>query len=126
MFCGLPRQVPQDFVLDDVYKTCYFTHRFVQIGGGVAMGDLVSRMKLSEVRSKLTQLDKLLKPGEALQINKRGKAYARIELIGEMDRYDRVLNSINSLPEPKEKLRAVAQNYKSILYGSNNANSKRL
>ncbi|GAH44885.1 unnamed protein product, partial [marine sediment metagenome] len=93
---------------------------------GVAMGDLVSRMKLSEVRSKLTQLDKLLKPGEALQINKRGKAYARIELIGEMDRYDRVLNSINSLPEPKEKLRAVAQNYKSILYGSNNANSKRL
>ena len=81
------------------------------------MGNLVSRMKLSEARSKLTQLDKLLKPGEALQINKRGKAYARIELIGEMDGYDRVLSSIDSLPEPKGKLRAVAQNYKSVLYG---------
>ena len=55
----------------------------------------VSTMKLSEARSKLTQLDKLLLPGEALQINKRGKPYARIELIGEMDGYDRVLNSIN-------------------------------
>jgi len=74
-------------------------------------------MKLSEARSKLTQLDKLLKPGETLQINRRGKAYARIELIGEMDGYERVLNSIESLPEPKGKLLAVAQNYKSILYG---------
>ena len=81
------------------------------------MGDSVSKMKLSEARSKLTQLDKLLKPGEALQINKRGKAYARIELIGEMDGYDRVLSCIDSLPEPKGKLRAVAQNYKSVLYG---------
>jgi len=74
-------------------------------------------MKLSEARSKLTQLDKLLKPGETLQINRRGKAYARIELIGEMDGYERVLNSIESLPEPKGKLLAVAQSYKSILYG---------
>ena len=90
------------------------------------MEDLVSEMNLSEARSKLTQLDKLLKPGEALQINKRGKAYARIELLGEKDRYDTVLDSINGLPEPKEKLRAVAENYKSILYGSNNANPKRL
>jgi hypothetical protein len=89
------------------------------------MGELVLKMKLSEARSKLTQLDKLLKPGEALQVNKRGKAYARIELLGEMDRYDAVLKSIDALPEPKEKLRPVAQNYKSILYGSNNENSKR-
>lgn len=81
------------------------------------MRDSVSKMQLSEARSKLTQLDKLLKPGETLQITRRGKAYARIELIGEMDGYDRVLNSIESLPEPKGKLRAVAQNYKSILYG---------
>ena len=86
------------------------------------MRNSVSIMKVSEARSKLTQLDKLLKPGETLQVNKRGKAYARIELIGEMERYDTVLDSINGLPEPKEKLRAVAQNYKSILYGSNNAN----
>ncbi len=90
------------------------------------MGNSVSIMKVSEARSKLTQLDKLLKPGETLQVNKRGKAYARIELIGEMERYDTVLESINGLPEPKGKLRAVAQNYKSILYGSNNANPKRL
>jgi len=75
------------------------------------------KLKLSEARSKLTQLDKLLKPGEALQLTKRGKAYARIELLGEVNRYDAVLKSIEALPEPKEKLRPVAQNYKSILYG---------
>jgi len=81
------------------------------------MRNSVSKIKISEARSKLTQLDKLLKPGETLQINKRGKAYARIELIGEMDGYDRVLNAIEELPEPKGKLRMVAQNYKSKLYG---------
>ena len=82
------------------------------------MRNSISKIKISEARSKLTQLDKLLKPGEALQINKRDKAYARIELIGEMDDYDRVLNAIESLPETKGKLRAVAQNYKSKLYGN--------
>ena len=81
------------------------------------MRNSVSKIKISEARSKLTQLHKLLKPGESLQISKRGKAYARIELIGEMDGYDRVLNAIEDLPEPKGKLRAVAQNYKSKLYG---------
>ena len=82
------------------------------------MRNSVSKIKISEARSKLTQLDKLLKPGETLQINKRGKAYARIELIGGMDMYDKVLNSIENLPEPKGKLRSVAQNYKSKLYGN--------
>ena len=77
------------------------------------------KLKLSEARSKLTQLDKLLKPGEVLQLTKRGKAYARIELLGDMDRYEVVLKSIEALPEPKEKLRPVAQNYKSMLYGNN-------
>ena len=81
------------------------------------MRNSVSKINISEARSKLTQLEKLLKPGEALQISKRGKAFARIELIGEMDGYDRVLNAIEDLPEPKGKLRAVAQNYKSKLYG---------
>lgn len=81
------------------------------------MRNSVSKINISEARSKLTQLEKLLKPGETLQINKRGKAFARIELIGEMDGYDRVLNAIEDLPEPKGKLRAVAQNYKSKLYG---------
>ncbi len=74
------------------------------------------KLKLSEARSKLTQLDKLLKPGESMQVTKRGKVYARIELLGEMDRYEAVLKSIEALPEPKEKLLPVAQNYKSVLY----------
>ncbi len=75
-------------------------------------------MKLSEARAKLTQLDKLLKPGECLEISRRGKAYARIELVGEVDAYDRVLNSIANLPEPDSKLQPVAESYKSILYGN--------
>ncbi|MBA7691372.1 hypothetical protein ES703_99915 [subsurface metagenome] len=87
------------------------------------MEESVSKMKLSEARSKLTQLERLLKPGEALQVTKRGKAYARIELLGEMDRYEAVLRSVEALPEPRLKLRPVAQNYKSILYGSNSENS---
>ena len=74
------------------------------------------KLKLSEARAKLTQLDKLLKPGESMQVTKRGKVYARIELLGEMNRYEAVLKSIEALPEPKEKLRPVAQNYKSVLY----------
>ncbi len=90
------------------------------------MREVLLKLKLSEARSKLTQLDKLLKPGEVLQIDKRGKAYARIELLGEMDPYEKVLKSIDALPEPKGRLRPVAQDCKSFLYGSNNENSNRL
>ncbi len=81
------------------------------------MGEAVLKMKLSDARSKLTQLDKLLQPGEVIQLTKRGKKYARIELLGEMGRYETVLKSIESLPEPKGKPRPIARNYKSILYG---------
>ncbi len=81
------------------------------------MEESLLKMNLSEARAKLTQLDKLLKPGEAMQLTRRGKAYARIELVGKMDRYETVLKSIDALPEPKKKLRTVAQNYKSNLYG---------
>ena len=63
------------------------------------------------------RLDKLLKPGEALQINKRGKAYAIIELVEDADPYEKVLNAIEGLPEPEEELRTVAKNYKANLYG---------
>ncbi len=84
------------------------------------------KLKLSEARAKLTQLDKLLKPGDILQITKRGKAYARVELLGEMDLYETVLKSIEILPEPKEKLQSIAQNHKSFLYGNDDDNSKRL
>jgi len=80
------------------------------------MQESLLKLNLSEARAKLTQLDKLLKPGESMQITKRGKVYARIELLGEMDRYEAVLKSIEALPEPKEKLLPVAQNYKSVLY----------
>jgi antitoxin (DNA-binding transcriptional repressor) of toxin-antitoxin stability system len=90
------------------------------------MGELVAEIKLSDARSKLTQLDKLLKPGEALKITKRGKAFARIELLGEMDQYDIVLRSIEALPEPEENLRPIAQNYKSIVYGNNNEYPQRI
>jgi hypothetical protein len=81
------------------------------------MRNSVEKIKISEARSKLTQLDKLLKPGETLQIDKRGKAYARIELIGEANAYDKVLRAIKELPEPKGKLREVAQKYRTKLYG---------
>lgn len=81
------------------------------------MRNSVSEIKISEARSKLTQLDKLLKPGEKLQINKRGKAYAIVKLIGDIDDYERVLSAIERLPEPDGKLRTVAQNYKLKLYG---------
>ena len=79
-------------------------------------------IKLSEARSKMTQLDKILKPGEVLQITKRGKAYARLQLITESDRYDEVLKSIEALPDSNGKKRPVAQSYKSFLYGKGGSN----
>ena len=82
------------------------------------MGDTVLELNLSEARTKLTQLDKLLKPGESLLVNKRGKPYARIELLGHIDKYGQVLESIEALPEAPQELLSVAENYKSILYGS--------
>jgi hypothetical protein len=73
-------------------------------------------INLSEARAKLTRLDKILKPGEVLHITRRGKAYARLELITETDRYDEVLKTIEALPEPNGKKQAIAQSYKSYLY----------
>ena len=80
---------------------------------------MTDSIKISEARSKMTQLDKILKPGEVLHITKRGKMYARLELIAESDRYDKVLKSIEALPEPKEKMRSVAESYKDYLYKKN-------
>jgi hypothetical protein len=87
------------------------------------MGDSVLKLNLSEARTKLTQLDKLLKPGESLLVNKRGKPYARIELLGNIDKYEQVLESIEALPEAPQELLSVAENYKSILYGSDLENT---
>ena len=87
------------------------------------MGDSVLKLKLSEARSRLTRLHKLLKPGQALQVNKRGRPYARIELLGEIDPYEKVLQSLEALPEPQEALRPVACSYKSFLYGSKDENA---
>jgi len=69
-------------------------------------------LPVSKAREKLTKLDKILKPGEILQITKRRKNYAKVELTGGKNRIDEVLKSIKDLPEPKEKLRNVAENYK--------------
>lgn len=88
-------------------------------------GQRALRMKVSEARSKLTRLDKLLQPGEVIQLTRRGKKYARIELTGEMDRYESVLKSIEALPEPKGKLRSAARNYKAILYGKTDDDAER-
>jgi hypothetical protein len=77
------------------------------------------KLSMSEARSKLTRLHNLLEPGQILQISKRGNPYARIELVGDTDRFDSVLKSIDALPEPEEKLQPVAENYKSFLYGNN-------
>jgi hypothetical protein len=96
--------------------------RWTQIGG-VMMNDSKFQLNLSEARTKLTQLDKLLKPGESLQVNKRGKPYARIELLGDIDKYEQVLESIEALPDPPQELLPVAENYKSILYGSDSENA---
>jgi hypothetical protein len=87
------------------------------------MKEAVLKLNLSEARTKLTQLDKLLKPGESLLVNKRGKSYARIELLGNIDKYEQVLESIEALPEAPQELLAVAENYKSILYGSDRENA---
>ena len=87
------------------------------------MGEPKLKLKLSEARIKLTQLEKLLKPGESLEISKRGKPYARIELLGGADRYEQILATIEALPEPSEELQPIAENYKSILYGSDNENA---
>ena len=79
-------------------------------------------IKLSEARSKMTQLDKILKPGEVVHITRRGKAYARLELVTELDRYDEVLKSILALPEPNGKIQSIAQSYKSFLYEKGSGN----
>ena len=78
----------------------------------------ILKLSVSDARHKLTRLEEILKPGESLQITRRGKAYARIELQGDLDPYEEVLKSIESLPEPKTRLRAVAKNYKKLLYGT--------
>jgi antitoxin (DNA-binding transcriptional repressor) of toxin-antitoxin stability system len=77
-------------------------------------------VKISEARSQITRLDKILKPGEVLHITRRGKPYARLELIAKPDRYEEVLKSIEALPEPKGKKQAVAQTYKTFLYEKSN------
>ena len=78
------------------------------------------KLSVSVARHKLTRLEEVLRPGEFLQITRRGKAYARIELEGDLDPYEEVLKSIESLPEPDEPLRTVARDYKKLLYRTEN------
>lgn len=75
-------------------------------------------LSVSEARDKLTKLDKILKPGEVLEITRRNQQYARIELLGGKDRYQQVLDLIDALPESKRKVkRNIARRYKKYLYG---------
>jgi len=89
------------------------------------MKEQLIKLNMSEARSKLTQLHSLLEPGQVLQITKRGKPYARVELVSDTDHFESVLKSIDALPEPKEKLQPAAENYKSLLYGNNDEHAKR-
>lgn len=82
------------------------------------------KLSVSDARDKLTRLDEILRPGEFLQITRRGKAYARIELEGDIDPYEEVLKSIEYLPEPDAPLRTVARDYKKILYGTENEHTQ--
>lgn len=89
------------------------------------MKEPLLKINMSEARSRLTHLHKILEPGQVLQITKRGKPYAIVELLGNIDRYESVLKSIDKLPEPEENLKTVAENYKSFLYGNGNEHVKR-
>ena len=82
------------------------------------------KLSVSDARHQLTRLEEILRPGEFLQITRRGKAYARIELEGDLDPYEEVLKSIESLPEPDAPLRTVARDYKKILYGIKNEHTQ--
>jgi antitoxin (DNA-binding transcriptional repressor) of toxin-antitoxin stability system len=81
------------------------------------MAKKILKLSVSDARKKLTKLEEIVGPGEFVQITRRGKAYARIELAGDRDPYEEVLKSIESLPEPDEPLQTVAGNYKKLLYG---------
>ena len=81
------------------------------------------KLNVSEARRKLTQLDKILSPGETLEITRNGKTYARIELVRDMDPYEEILKSIDSLPESDDQRQSVARNYKKILYGMRDEDS---
>ena len=82
------------------------------------------KLSVSDARHKLTRLEEILRPGEFLQITRRGKPYARIELEEDFDPYEEVLKLIESLPEPHEPLRTVARSYKKLLYGTENENTQ--
>jgi len=113
------------FFLDIMYKKLFIIYLYVQ-EKGLFMEKDIMKLNISEAREKLTQLDKLLKPGEKLQITKRGKAYARIELEKDLDPYEEVFKSIEALPEPEENLKPVARHYKTYLYGTKNEDTRRI
>ena len=84
----------------------------------------ILKLSVSEARHNLTRLEQILKPGESLQITRRGKVYASIELQVDSDPFEEVLRSIESLPEPRKPLKRVAKNYKKILYGTKDEHAR--
>ena len=73
-------------------------------------------LNISETRNKITQLDKLIEPGDILEVTKKGKPYAMIRLIQDEDPYERVSRLIDSLPKGHGKPKRIAENYKKLLY----------
>ncbi|MGA1842556.1 MAG: hypothetical protein ACMUIU_18230 [bacterium] len=73
-------------------------------------------LSISETRNKITQLDKLIGPGDVLEVTKKGKPYAIIRLIQDEDLYEKVSRLINSLPKGHGKPESIAENYKKLLY----------
>jgi len=75
------------------------------------------QLSISEAREKLTQLDRILRPGETIVVSRRGRPFARIELLPQDDPTARVLKILEALPPTKGEKKKVAARYKELLYG---------
>lgn len=71
---------------------------------------------ISQARENLTKLDKILRPGEVLEVRRRNKKYAKIELAPEREKWQEIWEAIQKLPEPGKELKDIAENYKKYLY----------
>ncbi|MCL5966470.1 MAG: hypothetical protein M1550_04550 [Deltaproteobacteria bacterium] len=77
----------------------------------------INHLSITEAREKLTRLDRILRPGEAVEISRRGRPFARLELLPPPDPAAGVIEIIGSLPSGKGKKKRVAARYKDLLYG---------
>jgi antitoxin (DNA-binding transcriptional repressor) of toxin-antitoxin stability system len=77
----------------------------------------INRFSITEAREKLTRLDRILRPGEVVEISRRGRPFARLELLPPPDPAREIMEIIGSLPSGKGKKKRVAARYKDLLYG---------